>query len=92
MQPLHGLMILEQQLADGDPLTDQQKWDQIKTKFNDRFDSSNTWLEEHLVQFVNQKPGETVQRYYSGLMERPANSRKLRKKFYHCLLGGLTHP
>ena len=83
---------LEQQLADGDPLTDQQKWDQIKTKFNDRFDSSNTWLEEHLVQFVNQKPGETVQRYYSGLMEKASKLKKTEKEILPLFIRGLNPP
>ena len=83
---------LEQQLADGDPLTDQQKWDQIKTKFNDRFDSSNTWLEEHLVQFVNQKPGETVQRYYSGLMEKASKFKKTEKEILPLFIRGLNPP
>ena len=65
---------------------------QIKDKFNGRFDSSNTWLEEHLVQFINQKPGETVQRYYSGLMEKASKLKKAEKEILPLFIRGLNPP
>ena len=82
---------LEQQLAE-DQQVDAAKWQAIRTKFQERFDMSNPWLEEHLVQFINQKPGESVQKYYSGLMEKANKLKKTKKEVLPLFIRGLNPP
>ena len=53
---------------------------------------SNPWLEEHLVQFINQKPGESVQKYYSGLMEKANKLKKTKKEVLPLFIRGLNPP
>lgn len=50
--------------------SDKELLQDLKDKFIKRFDKANEWLQEHLVQFVVHKPGQSVQAYYSALIER----------------------
>jgi hypothetical protein len=79
---------LEKELDNGQKTPDQ-KWDEIKRKFIERFDKGNTWLEEHLIQFVNQKSGEPVQKYYSGLLERAGKLNKSKTELLTLFIRGL---
>ena len=64
----------------------------FKKKFIERFDKGNTWLEEHLVMFLTQKPHETVQQYYSKLTERAAKLNKSSTELLPMFIRGLASP
>jgi len=66
--------------------------DEFKTKFRERFDKGNAWLEEHLIMFMNQKPGETVQQFYSNLTSRAARLNKTTDELLSMFIRGLANP
>ena len=69
--------------------TDQQKLDAFKTKFVERFGHENTWLQEHLIHFLCQKPGETVQKYFSTLTAKAAKLNKPDSEILTLFIRGL---
>ena len=64
----------------------------IKDKFLERFCQENEWLQEHLILFLNQKPTETVQQYYSNLLTRSAKLNKSQNEIKTMFIRGLLNP
>lgn len=63
----------------------------IKQKFVQRFDQTNQWLQEHLVQLLKQKPGQSVSEYYSLLTEESKNLDKSDKELMSTFLRNLRN-
>ena len=66
---------LDRTLTNDIPDTDScaEKLKKIKKAFIDKFEKNNTWLDEHLIHFMSQRPHEPVQKYYSRLMTKVAS-------------------
>ena len=69
--------------------TDEEKWKDIKAKMIERFGVSNTWLAEHLIQFTNQREGDSVQRFYSTVVDKCVNLKKPREEMMAIFIRGL---
>ena len=72
--------------------SDNDKLKQVKDKYLERFCQDNEWLQEHLIMFLNQKPTETVQQYYSTLLTRSAKLNKSQNEIKTMFIRGLLNP
>lgn len=61
----------------------------IITKFKARFSKANEWLREHMIQFIAQKPGQTVSQFYSTLTEKCSKLKKTPKEIMSMFIRGL---
>ena len=84
---------LERTLSDDIPDTDSnaEKLRKIRNAFIEKYGKSNTWLDEHLIHFMSQKPQETVQKYYSRLMMKIARLNKTPQETLVIFVKGLRN-
>jgi hypothetical protein len=73
-------------------MTGDEKLQIIRTKFLERFDRENSWLQEHLISFVSQKVDEPVQQYYSNLVTRASRLKKPSSEILTIFIRGLVAP
>ena len=84
---------LDRTLTNDIPDTDScaEKLKKIKKAFIDKFEKNNTWLDEHLIHFMSQRPHEPVQKYYSRLMTKVARLDKTPQEILVIFVKGLRH-
>lgn len=59
---------------------EDEQFDLIKEKFINRFDRANEWLQQHIIHFVSQKEGQSVQQFYSQVIDKVRSLRNPRRK------------
>ena len=84
---------LDRTLTNDIPDTDScaEKLKKIKKAFIDKFEKNNTWLDEHLIHFMSQRPHEPIQKYYSRLMTKVARLDKTPQEILVIFVKGLRH-
>ena len=84
---------LERTLSDDIPDTDSnaEKLRKIRNAFIEKYGKSNTWLDEHLIHFMSQKPQETIQKYYSRLMMKISRLNKTPQETLVIFVKGLRN-
>ena len=55
---------------------EDEQFDLIKEKFINRFDRANEWLQQHIIHFVSQKEGQSVQQFYSQVIDKCTQLKK----------------
>ena len=80
---------IEPELAQQANKSDEEIWIWVKEKFLQRFDKTNSWLSEHLIHFISQQPGQSVQDFYTIIQTKTARLEKSPQEMLSLFIKGL---
>jgi hypothetical protein len=72
------------------PLTVSEKWSKIENKFIEQYSKEIPYLSDHLFTFLSQRPGESVQKYYSTVLGQGKRLKKSNEEIKTIFIRGLT--